>query len=100
MMELPPEPDDIDFVVAGHDSDPESIGATIEFVKALKSRPEHAEQVREALRTLESLGIDTSEFGIADDPGGYLAQWQKTREALEQRKVPESVVVGKSGESR
>jgi hypothetical protein len=101
-MRLPPEPDDVDFVVEGGDTDPESIQETIEYVKAYKSRPEHAEEVREAKRILESLGINTNDYGIPD-PAELLAHWHRTVAELEGRGLngsPESEVGSESAESR
>ena len=71
-----PEPDDVDFVVEGGDSDPESVRETIEYVKEYKRRPEHAAEVEEAKRILESLKINSQDYGM-DDPAALLEHWRR-----------------------
>ncbi len=75
------EPDDVDFVVEGGDSDPESIRQTIEFIKEYKQRPGYADEVREANKILESLKINSTEYGIPD-PDALLEHWKKCVEDL------------------
>ncbi len=60
------EPDDVDFIVAGGDSSPESIQETIEFIRRDKARPGYEEEVAESKRLLESIGIDTVTYGLPD----------------------------------
>ncbi len=92
-----PEPDDVDIVVDGRDYDPASHQETIDFIKARKSRPEYAEEIREAYRILESLGMNTSKFGDPD-PGGLLAQWRRNVEEIKRRVSQETAVSGESAD--
>lgn len=96
-MGLPLEPDDVDFVVASHDSDPASIQETIDYINEYKQRPGYAEEIQEAHRILESLGMDPSKFG-EPDPGGLLAQWRRNVEKMNSRRAQGPVVVRNSNE--
>jgi hypothetical protein len=76
------EPDDVDFVVAGGDSSPESVREALEFIRKDKARPEYAAELQEAMRKLAAIGIDTTTFGTSEDPGGFREYWRRTVEEL------------------
>jgi hypothetical protein len=85
-MGLMPEPDGVDFVVEGGDTDPESIRETIEFIKQYKQRPGYAEELREAKRILESLKANSKNY-VELDPDALLEQWKRTAEELKRRGI-------------
>lgn len=71
-----PEPDDVDIIVDGRESDPESIRDTIEYIKNYKNRPEYAAE-REAARAIfDSVRINSKGQGM-DDPEALLEHWRK-----------------------
>ena len=85
-----PEPDDVDFIVAGGDSDPKSLQETIDFIREYKDREEYAAEVQQAKTILDALGIDCREYGM-DDPNALLDHWKRcvsdlTENDSEQRK--------------
>jgi hypothetical protein len=94
-----PEPDDVDIVVDGRDSDPASHQETIDFIKQYKQRPGYAEELREAKETLEALRINSPNYQ-AIDPAELLAQWQRTVEEIKRAESQETAVSGESTESR
>lgn len=83
------EPDDVDFVVEGGETDPEALRETAGFIKAYKQRPEYAEESRRAEEVLSRLGIRAEEYGI-DDPGGQLEHWRRCAEDLTGHRPGES----------
>jgi hypothetical protein len=76
-----PEPDDVDFIVSGGDSDPKSIQETIEFIRDYKSRPGYANEVEAANQLLATLGIDPEKYGM-DDPKALLDHWKRCVDQL------------------
>ena len=85
------EPDDVDFVVAGGDSDPASVQETIEYIKEYKRRPEHAEEVRKAKEILESLKLRFSDYGVGD-PESLLEHWKRyVADPMEADRIGQSV---------
>lgn len=72
-----PESEDVDFFVEGGDSDPDSVRETVEFVKEYKRRPQHAAEVLEAKRILDSLKINSKDHGM-EDPAALLEFWRRT----------------------
>jgi hypothetical protein len=79
-----PEPDDVDIVVEGGDTDPESIRQTIEFIEEYKRRPGHADKVRRAKRFLEDLRASSKGY-VTPDPDALLEQWKANAEELKRR---------------
>ncbi len=94
-----PEPDDVDIVVDGRDYDPASHQETMEFIKQYKSRPEYAEELRQAKETLETLRRNSPNYQ-AIDPAEFLIQWHRTVEELKRGDSEETVVSGESAEGR
>jgi len=76
-----PEPEDLDIVVDGRDSDPESLRETSEFIRAYKSRPEYADEIREARRILDAIKINSTDYGMTD-PAALLEHWKRCVEDL------------------
>ena len=101
-MGLLPETDDVDIVVDGRDSDPDSLKETAEFIKAYKSRPEYAEEVRKAREILDALRVNTKGYKFPD-PAELLAQWHRTVAEIKQKGLngsAEPEVASESTESR
>jgi hypothetical protein len=97
-----PEPDDVDIVVDGRNSDPESLRETTEYIKAYKSRPEYAEEVREAKRILDAFRLNSPNY-TPPDPDALLEEWKRTAEELKKRGLngsPESAIGLEANESR
>jgi hypothetical protein len=84
-----PEPDDVDIVVDGRDADPDSIRETIEYIKEYKSRPGYADELEEARAILDSLRINSNDYGMAD-PADLLAHWRRCVEDLQRHGRDES----------
>lgn len=71
-----PEPEDVDIIVSGTDSTADSLRATIEFIKAYKSREGYAEESKEARAILDALGIHPKDYRM-DDPEQLLDHWRR-----------------------
>jgi len=70
------EPDDVDFVVTGGDSDPKSLQETIDLIQEYKQRAEYAAEVQQAKTILDALGMDCKAYGM-DDPEALLKHWKR-----------------------
>jgi hypothetical protein len=94
-----PEPDDVDFVVSGGDSGPESLRETAEFIERYKRRPEYRSEVERAKAILDSLGIDPTTYGM-DDPLALLDHWRRCVEDLARDHPPDRVIPDERGANR
>jgi hypothetical protein len=71
-----PEPDDVDIIVDGRNSDPDSIRETIEYIEEYKRRPGYAAEVEQAKRILDSLKLN-SKGDPMPDPAALLDHWRR-----------------------
>jgi hypothetical protein len=78
------EPDDVDIVVDGRDSDPDSHRKTVEFIEEYKNRPEFAELSARAKLFLEELRANPKGY-VIPDPDALLEQWKLCAEELKRR---------------
>ena len=75
MEKLPEIDDEVDIIVSDEGSTPDSLREAVEFIKEYKSRPEYAEESKEARAILDALRINSKDYGI-DDPAVLLDHWR------------------------
>jgi hypothetical protein len=75
-MAKQPDPDDVDLIIDGRNTDPEALRETAADIAAYKARPEYAAEAARAQAILDSIPIEDRPLGRAN-PQELLEHWRR-----------------------